>query len=68
MTIFTNLPRPAHSRRKLARDMDTQCFAKKFYGRGNGTWRCQFEEGHPGTHKDALGREWQQRNKRELYR
>lgn len=50
--------------RKFARDMDTQCFSAKWLGRGKGTWRCQFEEGHPGAHQDSMKREWQQRNAR----
>ena len=49
--------------RKLAKDMDTQCFGKKFYAVGKGTWRCQLEEGHPGKHIDSAGREWNQRQR-----
>lgn len=47
---------------KLAKDMDTQCFATKFYGSGKerhcGRHRCQLEDYHDGWHMDALGRQW----------
>jgi hypothetical protein len=56
---------------KLARTMETQCFASKYYGprwkdrrtviAGNGRWRCQYEEDHEGPHKDAFDREWENR-------
>jgi len=44
--------------RQLAHNMDTQCYAVKFYGRKKGTYQCQLEEDHPGWHVDCIGREW----------
>jgi hypothetical protein len=46
---------------KLARSMETQCFASKYYGRKKGRYRCQYEDDHDGPHVDFLGREWQNR-------
>lgn len=48
---------------RLARTWETQCFSTKFFGRGKGRWRCQFEDDHPGNHRDDLGREWKQRHR-----